>query len=139
MTFEYPLRYVPAVFISLKWKDVVLIKILDQWSDKTRWYNRRYDIPHSAPHRARLVHHVIRGKCPSSFPSHLSTHTCTINTDLFSLLQEGDVILTGTPSGVGPVVPGDKVECALTEADGKALLSLDFDAILREGGYRFQE
>ncbi|PPQ89443.1 hypothetical protein CVT25_012822 [Psilocybe cyanescens] len=54
-------------------------------------------------------------------------------------LEEGDVILTGTPSGVGPVVPGDKVECALTEADGKALLSLDFDAILREGGYRFQE
>ena len=25
-------------------------------------------------------------------------------------LSEGDLILTGTPDGVGPVVPGDKVE-----------------------------
>ena len=25
-------------------------------------------------------------------------------------LSEGDLILTGTPNGVGPVVPGDKVE-----------------------------
>jgi acylpyruvate hydrolase len=54
-------------------------------------------------------------------------------------LEEGDVILTGTPSGVGPVVPGDKVECTLTEAGGKELLSLDFEAVQREGGYRFQE
>ncbi|KAH9484468.1 Acylpyruvase FAHD1, mitochondrial [Psilocybe cubensis] len=54
-------------------------------------------------------------------------------------LEEGDLILTGTPSGVGPVNPGDKVECALTEADGRALLELDFDAVQREGGYQFQE
>ncbi|KAF8912169.1 hypothetical protein CPB84DRAFT_1761475 [Gymnopilus junonius] len=54
-------------------------------------------------------------------------------------LEEGDVILTGTPPGVGPVAPGDKVECALTEAGGKELLSLNFEAIQREGGYKFQE
>ena len=28
-------------------------------------------------------------------------------------LEEGDLILTGTPSGVGPVVSGDVIECAL--------------------------
>lgn len=28
-------------------------------------------------------------------------------------LEEGDIVLTGTPKGVGPVVPGDKVECGL--------------------------
>ncbi|KAF9561135.1 hypothetical protein CPC08DRAFT_689284 [Agrocybe pediades] len=54
-------------------------------------------------------------------------------------LEEGDLILTGTPSGIGPVEPGDKVSCVLTEADGKELLSLDFDAVQREGGYEFKE
>ena len=28
-------------------------------------------------------------------------------------LEEGDLILTGTPSGVGPVKPGDSIECGL--------------------------
>jgi acylpyruvate hydrolase len=51
------------------------------------------------------------------------------------------VILTGTPSGVGPVVPGDKVECQLARnsPSGEELLSLKFEATQREGGYRFQE
>ncbi|KAF9532766.1 mitochondrial protein [Crepidotus variabilis] len=53
-------------------------------------------------------------------------------------LEEGDVILTGTPSGVGPVSPGDKVECALLNPKGEQLLSLDFEAIQRDGGYKFQ-
>lgn len=30
-------------------------------------------------------------------------------------LETGDVILTGTPHGVGPVVPGDKIECGLSD------------------------
>jgi 2-keto-4-pentenoate hydratase/2-oxohepta-3-ene-1,7-dioic acid hydratase in catechol pathway len=28
-------------------------------------------------------------------------------------LEEGDLVLTGTPSGVGPLKPGDKVEIAI--------------------------
>jgi 2-keto-4-pentenoate hydratase/2-oxohepta-3-ene-1,7-dioic acid hydratase in catechol pathway len=30
-------------------------------------------------------------------------------------LHPGDVILTGTPSGIGPVVPGDVVEIEIPE------------------------
>lgn len=36
-------------------------------------------------------------------------------------LQPGDVILTGTPHGVGPVVPGDKIHCTI---DGLAPLDV---------------
>ena len=28
-------------------------------------------------------------------------------------LETGDVILTGTPSGIGPVEPGDTIDCGL--------------------------
>ncbi|KAJ7171912.1 hypothetical protein C8R46DRAFT_1084225 [Mycena filopes] len=52
-------------------------------------------------------------------------------------LEEGDLVLTGTPSGVGPVSPGDKVECALADASGKPLSTLDFVAVARAGGYQF--
>jgi 2-keto-4-pentenoate hydratase/2-oxohepta-3-ene-1,7-dioic acid hydratase (catechol pathway) len=37
------------------------------------------------------------------------------------VLAPGDVIMTGTPAGVGPVVRGDKVDCAI---DGIGTLSL---------------
>ncbi|KAG6825705.1 hypothetical protein H0H92_002763 [Tricholoma furcatifolium] len=53
-------------------------------------------------------------------------------------LEEGDLILTGTPEGVGQVVAGDKVECLLADANGEKLASLDFTAATREGGYEFQ-
>jgi len=54
-------------------------------------------------------------------------------------LEEGDVILTGTPSGVGPIIPGDKVECALGDpVTGKELATLDFTAVARNGGYQFK-
>ena len=46
--------------------------------------------------------------------------------------------MTGTPSGVGPVGPGDKVECTLTDSSGKQLATLDFAAVEREGGYQFK-
>ncbi|KAL7283716.1 hypothetical protein ACG7TL_003152 [Trametes sanguinea] len=52
--------------------------------------------------------------------------------------QEGDLILTGTPSGVGPVVPGDKVECTLKDSTGKELATLNFNAVQREGGYHYK-
>lgn len=51
--------------------------------------------------------------------------------------QEGDLVLTGTPSGVGPLNPGDTVECALADTSGKQLATLDFVAVAREGGYLF--
>jgi len=36
-------------------------------------------------------------------------------------LAAGDIIFTGTPSGVGPVVEGDKMEC---EVEGVGRLSI---------------
>jgi acylpyruvate hydrolase len=52
--------------------------------------------------------------------------------------KEGDVILTGTPSGVGPIHPGDKIECALGDpTTDKQLATLAFTAIARNGGYHF--
>ncbi|KAM6500073.1 hypothetical protein JOM56_003087 [Amanita muscaria] len=53
-------------------------------------------------------------------------------------LEEGDLVLTGTPSGVGSVIPGDRVECLLTDETGKTLATLEFDAVLRQGGFEFQ-
>jgi acylpyruvate hydrolase len=54
--------------------------------------------------------------------------------------QEGDLLLTGTPEGVGPVLPGDSVSCALKDgSSGKELLKLDFEAVQREKGYQFIE
>ncbi|MDX1437583.1 MAG: fumarylacetoacetate hydrolase family protein, partial [Anaerolineales bacterium] len=35
-------------------------------------------------------------------------------------LQPGDVLLTGTPSGVGPITPGDQVEVTI---EGLGILS----------------
>ncbi|KAI0822812.1 hypothetical protein BC628DRAFT_1340573 [Trametes gibbosa] len=60
-------------------------------------------------------------------------HISTIMT-----LEEGDLILTGTPSGVGPVVPGEKVECTLKDGTGKQLAALDFQAVQRAGGYLYK-
>lgn len=47
------------------------------------------------------------------------------------------MLLTGTPSGVGPVEPGDSVLCALKDAEGKELLKLEFNVVRRERGYQF--
>ncbi|KAH8813623.1 hypothetical protein DL96DRAFT_525336 [Flagelloscypha sp. PMI_526] len=51
-------------------------------------------------------------------------------------LEEGDLILTGTPAGVGPVNPGDRVWCALSQ-DGKEVSTIEFKAEERVGGYEF--
>ncbi|KAF9896478.1 hypothetical protein BX616_007379 [Lobosporangium transversale] len=45
-------------------------------------------------------------------------------------LQEGDVILTGTPAGVGPVRPGETVTCELG-TKGKIISQLRFPVIER--------
>jgi len=40
-------------------------------------------------------------------------------------LEPGDLLLTGTPAGVGPVRAGDKIECGL----GKELMSMQFSVV----------
>ncbi|KAG2019826.1 fumarylacetoacetate hydrolase [Coprinopsis cinerea AmutBmut pab1-1] len=60
------------------------------------------------------------------------------NVSSIMTLEEGDVLLTGTPSGVGPLVPGDQVECTLSDASGEEIARLDFSAVAREGGYQFR-
>jgi acylpyruvate hydrolase len=51
-------------------------------------------------------------------------------------LEEGDLILTGTPAGVGPIVAGDKIECALVDAGTTEVLErVDFGVTDRVGGY----
>ncbi|GMG36505.1 unnamed protein product [Ambrosiozyma monospora] len=59
-------------------------------------------------------------------------------------LQPGDIILTGTPKGVGPVVPGDVVEAWVSTAgdgEGKVLEEsyMKFNAEEKPGPYFFTE
>lgn len=57
-------------------------------------------------------------------------------------LEEGDIILTGTPKGVGPLKGGDKVKCGL-EADGREVVEarMELDVVDDEtlDGYVFKE
>ncbi|KAK4332818.1 putative mitochondrial hydrolase FMP41 [Rhodotorula toruloides] len=53
-------------------------------------------------------------------------------------LEEGDLLLTGTPKGVGPVVAGDKVTAALETPEGTVLDRLEHLVKAREGGYEFK-
>ena len=49
------------------------------------------------------------------------------------------MILTGTPSGVGPVQPGDKVDCTLEDnSTGVELDKFEFEAVERDGKYEFK-
>jgi len=43
----------------------------------------------------------------------------------FYTLHPGDVLLTGTPEGVGPVLPGDRIDCAF---DGVGQISVQVRA-----------
>lgn len=56
-------------------------------------------------------------------------------------LEEGDVILTGTPKGVGRIVAGDKFEAKVTfpGEDGEVLDQYSFDVADRQGSsYEFK-
>lgn len=51
-------------------------------------------------------------------------------------LETGDVILTGTPKGVGPIYPGESVTAGLfPEGHPHDLVQLQFHAAEREGGF----
>lgn len=53
-------------------------------------------------------------------------------------LQKGDIILTGTPKGVGVVKPGDKVHASLS-VDGKVIEEVEFDSVDKDGPYVYRE
>lgn len=58
-------------------------------------------------------------------------------------LEEGDIVLTGTPKGVGPVIGGD-VMSAGVEIDGKDLEEGKIEVKVEDGkagvgGYEFKE
>ncbi|KAG8859375.1 hypothetical protein FRB96_004590 [Tulasnella sp. 330] len=52
-------------------------------------------------------------------------------------LEEGDVLLTGTPAGVGPISAGDEIAAGLKSPNGSSLAELSLKAIDRKGGYSF--
>jgi len=54
-------------------------------------------------------------------------------------LEEGDLILTGTPSGVGPITQGDKITAgiSLPASPLSTIATLELDVINRIGGYEF--
>lgn len=41
-------------------------------------------------------------------------------------LNKGDLILTGTPSGIGPIAIGDQLRASLKQ-DGKTLVEMNFN------------
>lgn len=41
-------------------------------------------------------------------------------------LQDGDVILTGTPEGVGPAAPGSTIDCSMETAKGEVVVAMSF-------------
>lgn len=55
-------------------------------------------------------------------------------------LQPGDIVLTGTPKGVGQVVPGDKVKATLSY-DGTLVpeATIELDVAEKDGPYVFTE
>jgi acylpyruvate hydrolase len=54
-------------------------------------------------------------------------------------LEEGDLVLTGTPAGVGPVIAGDKIECALVDAaSNRELERIAFGVADRTAGYLYK-
>jgi acylpyruvate hydrolase len=56
-------------------------------------------------------------------------------------LEEGDVVLTGTPKGVGPVEDGDVMRVGI-EVEGRSVEEGAFEVEVKdaeEGGYEFQE
>ncbi|KAI3403233.1 hypothetical protein KGF56_003968 [Candida oxycetoniae] len=53
-------------------------------------------------------------------------------------LEKGDLILTGTPKGVGPIVAGDEIEATLS-VDGKVLETIKCKAETKPGYYEYRE
>lgn len=50
-------------------------------------------------------------------------------------LQVGDVILTGTPKGVGAIKAGDIITGGLENNQGQQIADIKFNVVQREGGF----
>lgn len=50
-------------------------------------------------------------------------------------LQVGDVILTGTPKGVGAIKAGDIITGGLENNQGQQIAGIKFNVVQREGGF----
>ena len=64
---------------------------------------------------------------------HLIQHVSSIMT-----LEEGDLVLTGTPEGVGQVKGDEVMTAGLQDAQGNVLEQLKFNVANRVGGYEFK-
>ncbi len=53
-------------------------------------------------------------------------------------LEKGDVILTGTPKGVGEVKAGERMAAGLS-VGGKELETIDVEVEERQGMYEYKE
>ncbi|ODV77862.1 uncharacterized protein CANTADRAFT_26881 [Suhomyces tanzawaensis NRRL Y-17324] len=68
------------------------------------------------------------------FPIHkILSHMSSIMT-----LEKGDLILTGTPKGVGQIQPGDRVEAFLS-VDGQEIERIEADVAEKDGPYEYKE
>ncbi|KAA8915316.1 hypothetical protein TRICI_002545 [Trichomonascus ciferrii] len=103
-------------------------------------YIKKSDIPD--PHNAYL-NLTVNGETKQSdstnlmvfrIPRILSTMSSVMT------LEPGDIILTGTPKGVGPIVPGDNIHGEISY-DGKKIPEgdLNFDVAQKPGPYEFKE
>lgn len=65
-------------------------------------------------------------------------HTILQHISTMMSLEPGDIVLTGTPAGVGEIHPGDTIECELYQ-DESLLVDFKFDCKQRPGPYEFRE
>ena len=56
-------------------------------------------------------------------------------------LEKGDLVLTGTPKGVGPVVAGDKMVGRLEDENGKEIPEARIEVLVEDSKstYEFKE
>ncbi|POW18978.1 hypothetical protein PSHT_05278 [Puccinia striiformis] len=57
-------------------------------------------------------------------------------------LEEGDLLLTGTPAGVSSISPGDEVEIAVEQETNSSIQIIDqikFNAIQRSDGLTYDQ
>ena len=80
------------------------------------------------PHQLDLLLE-INGKAVQSDSTNLMLFTIPVLLEYisgFMTLNEGDLLLTGTPKGVGPIKPGDKLYGALKQGE-EVLADFKFD------------
>ncbi|CDO93643.1 unnamed protein product [Kluyveromyces dobzhanskii CBS 2104] len=65
-------------------------------------------------------------------------HTILQHISTMISLEPGDIVLTGTPAGVGKIGPGDTIACELFQ-DDKLLVNFEFDCEERPGPYEYRE